>query len=156
MVLLDLKEFIIDNDRKLIDKLEGLEKVNKKDKRINLTYVQFDLESFKRVNRKLLTPTAQDFFHTLNEFAKVHKRKVVNVYMVDDQLQDLQSDTCGLFQLYFYIHLFLPRENSKILNNKTLNMKTLETLLNEAFVLDIAENDRRTEAFARELDIKRD
>ena len=84
-----LKEFIIDNDRKLIDKFfYGLEKINKKDKRINLTYVQFDLESFKRINRRYLTSTAQDFFRTLNEFAKVHKRKVVNVYMVDDQLQD--------------------------------------------------------------------
>ena len=122
-----------------------MEKINKKDKRINLTYVQSDLESFKRVNRKLLTTTAQDFFHTLSEFAKVHKRKVVNVYMVDDQLQD----TCGLFQLYFYTNLFLPRENSKTLNNKTLNMKTLETLLNEVFVLDISENERRTEAFAK-------
>ena len=105
--------------------------MDKKDKRINLIYVQFDLESFKRVDRKLLTKTAQDFFHTLNEFAKVHKRKVVNVYMVDDQLQDSKSDTCGLFQLYFYTNLFLPKENSKILGSKTLNMKTLETLLNE-------------------------
>ena len=152
-----LKEFIIDNDRKPIDNFfYGLEKINKKGKRINLTYVQFDLESFRRINRRHLTPTAQDFFHTLNEFAKVHKRKVFNVYMVDDQLQDLQSDTCGLFQLYFYTNLFLPRENSKILNNKILNMKTLETILNEVFVLDISENERLAEAFARELDIKRD
>ena len=35
-------------------------------------------------------------------------------------------------------------------------MKTLETLLNEVFVLDISENERRVEAFARELYIKRD
>ena len=93
-----LKELIIDNDKKLIDKFfYGLEQINKKDKRINLTYVQFDLEAFKHVNKKRLTATAQDFFHTLNEFAKVHKRKLVNVFMVDDQLQNLQSDTCGLF-----------------------------------------------------------
>ena len=132
-----LKEFIIDNGRKLIDKFFfGLEKINKKDKRINLTYLQFDLGSYKRVNRKLLTPKAQDFFHTLNEFAKIHERKVVNVYMVGNQLQDLQSDTCGSFQLYFYTNLF---------NIKTLNMKTLETLLNEIFVLNISENERRVE-----------
>ena len=62
----------------------------RKDKRIYLTYVQFDLESYKKINRKLLTTTSQDFFHTLNEFGKVHKRKLVNVYMVDDQLQNLK------------------------------------------------------------------
>ena len=143
--------------KKLIDKFfYGLEQINKKDKRINLTYVQFDLEAFKHVNKKQLTAIAQDFFHTLNEFAKVHQRKLVNVFMADDQLQNLQSDTCGLFQLYFYTTLFLPKENSKIVNNKTLNMKTLETLLNEVFVLDISEKEKRVEAFAHELDIKRD
>ena len=95
-----LKEFVIDNDKKRINKcFYGLEQINKKDKRINLTYVQFDLEAFKHVNKKQLAATAQDFFHTLNEFAKVYKRKLVNIFMVDDQLQNLQSDTCGLFQL---------------------------------------------------------
>ena len=34
-------------------------------------------------------------------------------------------------------------------------MKTIETLLNELFVLDINENERRVEAFANELEIKR-
>ena len=56
-----LKEFIIDNDKKLIDKF-GLEKINKKDKKINLTYVQFDLASYKNINKRQLTRTAQDFF----------------------------------------------------------------------------------------------
>ena len=152
-----LKEFIIDNDRKLIDRFfYGLDGINKKDKKVNLTYVQFDLNALKNINKRQLTPTAQDFFHKLNEFAKVHKRQVVNVYMVDDCLQDLESDTCGIFQLYFYTNLFLPKKNSRIVNNKSLTMKTIETLLNELFVLDINENERRVEAFANELEIKRD
>ena len=130
-----LKEFIVDNDRKLVDRFfYGLEKINRRDKRINLTYVQFDLESYKKIDRKLLTTTAQDFFHTLNEFGKVHKRKLVDVYMVDDQLQNLKSDTCGLFQLYFYTNSFVPESNSKI--------KTIEILLNEIFSLNISENEQ--------------
>ena len=85
----------------------------------------------------------------------MHKRKVVDVFMVDDCLQDLESDTCGIFQLYFYTNLFLPKEDSKIVRNSKLTMKTVATLLNELFVLDINENERRVEAFATELDIKR-
>ena len=85
----------------------------------------------------------------------MHKRKVVDVFMVDDCLQDLESDTCGIFQLYFYTNLFLPKEDSKIVSNSKLTMKTVATLLNELFVLDINENERRVEAFATELDIKR-
>ena len=132
-----------------------MEKINKNDKKINLTYVQFDLTAFEKINRSQLTTTAQDFFHTLNEFAKVHKRKVVDVFMVDDCLQDLESDTCGIFQLHFYTNLFLPKEDSKIVNNSKLKMKTIATLLNDLFVLDINENERRVESFATELDIKR-
>ena len=104
-----LKEFIIDNDRKLIDKFfHGLTKMNKKDSAINLTYVEFIPPAYEKIDRSQLTATAQDFFHTLNEFSKVHKSKKVNVYMVDDCLQDLESDTCGIFKLYFYTNVFLP------------------------------------------------
>ena len=152
-----LKEFITDNDRQMIHEFfYGLEKVNKNDKKINLTYVQFDANNFVNTDRSQMTKTAQDFFHTLFEFEKVHNRKVVNVYMVDDCLQDLKSDTCGIFQLHFYTNLFLPQANGKIINNKRLTMKTISTLLNEIFVLDINENERRVEEFAREMDIKRD
>ena len=75
--------------------------------------------------------------------------------MVDNPLQDLQSDTCGIFQLYFYTNLFLPKEGSKIINNSKLTMKTMSTLLNEIFTLDINENEELVESFAKELSIKR-
>ena len=150
-----LKEFVIDNDRKLIDKFfHGLNKMNKKDSVINLKYVEFIPPAYEKIDRSQLTTTAQDFFHTLNEFSKVHKSKKVNVYMVDDCLHDLESDTCGIFQLYFYTNLFLPNYKSKILNSKKLTMRTISTLLNELFTLDISENERRFENFAEQLNIK--
>ena len=44
-----LKEFIIDDDREIIDTFfYGLEKINKNDKKINLTYVQFDLKMYEK------------------------------------------------------------------------------------------------------------
>ena len=147
-----LKEFIIDNDRQMVDEFfYGLENINKNDKKINLTYVQFDVQSFLETEKLKMTKTAQDFFYTLYEFARVYKRKVVNVYMVDDCLQDLKSDTCRIFQLYFYTNLFLLQPNSKIINNRNLTMKTISTLLNEIFVLE-----RQVEDFAREMDVKQD
>ena len=48
--------------------------MNKNDKKINLTYVQFDLNEYKDVNEGELTKAAQDFFHTLYEFGRVHDR----------------------------------------------------------------------------------
>ena len=76
--------------------------------------------------------------------------------MVDDCLQDLDSDTCGIFQLYFYTNLFLPSYKSKTMNSKKLTMKTITTLLNELFTLEVAENERRIENFAEQLNIKRE
>ena len=55
--------------------------------------------------------------------------------MVEDRVQDLDSVTCGIFQLYFYDNLFNPDENSKIQDKTKLNKKTIEILLNEIFVL---------------------
>ena len=153
---IDLKEFIIDNDRKTLDSFfYGLEKMNKRDKKIILTYVQFDLENYLLADKDKLTTTANNFFCTLFEFGRVHNDKIVDVFMVDDPLQHEQTDTCGIFQLYFYTNLILPQENSKIITNRQITMRTIVTLLNELFTLDINENEVRVESFAKELNIKR-
>ena len=110
---------------------------------------------YERTDKLKLTKTAQDLFYTMYEFGRVHKNKVVDIFMADDRLQDPSSDTCGIFQLYFYTNLFLPKEDSKIINNTKLTMKTISTLLDEIFVLDINKNERLVESFAKELNIKR-
>ena len=152
-----LKEFIVDDDKQIIDQFfYGLEKINKKDNIINLTYVRFDTASYKKVKKETLTATARDFFHSLSEFRKVHNKNWVDIYMVDDQLQNIKSDTCGLFQLYFYMNLFLPREGSKIVSNRSLTLKTITNLLNEIFSKNISQNEEIVENFALEHDIKRE
>ena len=71
--------------------------------------------------------------------------------MVEDRLQDLDSATCCIFQIYFYQNLFNPEENSKIQGNAKLNKKTVETLLNEIFSLDDKENEIKMEEYANNL-----
>ena len=56
--------------------------------------------------------------------------------MVEHRVQDLDSCTCGIFQLYLYDNLFNPVENSKIQLNSKLIKNTVETLLNKLFTLD--------------------
>ena len=44
-----------------------------------------------------------DLLHLINEFGKLHKVKnEVTLHFVDDQLQMIEKDTCGMYQLYFY------------------------------------------------------
>ena len=64
--------------------------------------------------------------------------------MVEDRVQNLNLATCGIFQLYFYDNLYNPNENSKIQGKTKLNKKTIETLLNELFVLDNQDKNEET------------
>ena len=73
--------------------------MNRNNKKINLTYVQFDLENYLYADKSKLTNTANDFFYTLFEFGRVHNENIVDIFMVDDPLQHEKSDTCGIFQL---------------------------------------------------------
>ena len=74
--------------------------------------------------------------------------------MMEDRLQDLDSGTCSIFQIYFYQNLFNPKENSKIQGETKLNKKTVKTLLNEIFSLDDKENEIKMEEYANHLGIK--
>ena len=106
-------------------------------------------------NGDRLTTTTQDLLYLMYEFGKLHKiNDVVTVHLVDDQLQKIETDTCGIFQLYFYINLFTPLEYL-IVNNKKLSKLTLEKLLNEIFYLDRDKNESLVEQFAEEKDIAR-
>ena len=64
--------------------------------------------------------------------------------MVEDKLRDLNSMTFSIFQIYFYDNLFNLGENSKIQNQKRLNKRTIETLLNKFYVLDDTETNEAT------------
>ena len=98
--------------------------------------------------------TTQDLLYLMYEFGKLNKiNDIVTMHLVDDQLQKIEMDTCGIFQLYFYVHLFTPLENSSIVNDKKLSKSTLEKLLNEIFYLDRDKNESLGEQFAEEKDI---
>ena len=74
--------------------------------------------------------------------------------MVEDRVQELDSSTWGIFQLYFYDNLFNPDENIKIQGNTRLNKKTIETLLNEIFTLDNQdENKQKMQQYAQNIGV---
>ena len=115
------------------------------------------MQEYEKIkNGHRLTPTVQDLLHFMYEFGRLHKIKnEIKVFAVDDQLQELDSDTCGIFQLYFYTNLFAPLEESKIINDNKLSKTTIEKLLNEIFSLNKRENEKLVEEFAEENNISR-
>ena len=103
-----------------------------------------------------LSGTARNFFRFVQAFGiKLKLINFVNIWMVEDRVQDLNSSTCGIFQLYFYDNLFNPNENSKIQGNTKLTKRTIETLLNELFPLDNKNsNKQKREQYTTEIGVK--
>ena len=154
-----LKHFIIQDDRKIVDKiLIGIEKMDRTDDKITLCKIKFNLGACKHLTEdeiNYLSDTARNFFYFIQAFGiKLRLRGFVNIWMVEDRLQDLESATCGIFQIYFYQNLFNPDQNSKIQSETKLNKKTVETLLNELFSLDGKENQIKKEEYANHLGVK--
>ena len=91
--------------------------------------------------KKRQKKTTQDILHHINEFGKLHNLKEeVRVHFGDDQLQKTETNTCRVFQLYFFVNLFNPDENSVIIEDKILTKKTTEKPLNEIFSTNKEEN----------------
>ena len=76
----------------------------------------------------------------------------MKIILLDDQLQELTTDTCGIFQLYFYKNLFDPVRGSKIIDDEILTKKTVTTLLNEVSTNKKA-NEEETKLFVRDNDL---
>ena len=118
----------------------GTDKMDKSDNKITLCKIKFDLAAWKQLSEDeiiSLSDTARNFFYFIQTFgSKLKLRSFLNIWMVEDRLQDLNSSTCGIFQIFFYQNLFNPSEKSKIQGETRLTKKTIETLLNEIFTLD--------------------
>ena len=128
------------------------------DNKITLCNIRFNLNAYKNLSKReldALSGTTKDFFRFILPFGnKLKLRNFVNIWMVEDRVQDLNSMTCGIFQLYFYDNLSNPNENSKIQDKAKLNKRTIEILLNELFVLDDQDKNEETiRQYARNMGI---
>ena len=129
--------------------------MDRTDKKLTLCKVKFSLSACKELTEDeilSLSDTARQFFYFVQSFG--NKLKLfLNIWMLEDRLQDLESSTCGIFQIYFYHKLFDPGKDSGVNDETKPTKKTVETLLNEIFTLDIEKNELKMNDFANGLDI---
>ena len=113
-----LNHFIVQDDKPIVEKiLLGVEKMTRTDNKITLCKVHFNLGACKSLSEEeidSLSDTARNVFRFVQAFEiKLKRKNFVNIWMLEDTTQDLDSSTCGIFQLYFYHKLFNPNKNSK-------------------------------------------
>ena len=100
-----------------------------------------------------LADTAHNFFHLLEQFAKLKKTRCINLLILENTIQNLTTSTYGLFQLYLYKNVFDPDEKKKNLNHQRLTKNTLETRINEIFSTDVDEYEYLVKNFNDEYDL---
>ena len=150
------KKFIIDNDKKLLNKvLFNLNRFGKNDHKIALISITFSMREYEKIKDfKELRTTTQDLLHLMYEFGKLHNvENEVTVFSLDDQLQKIETDTCGIFQLYFYYNLFNPLNKSSIVQDHVISKRTIEKLLSKIFSLNKEQNENIVTQFALENNI---
>ena len=152
-------DWMIQDDKAIIDKiLVEIDKMDRTDKKITLCKVKFSLSACKELTEdeiRSLSDTARQFFYFVQSFGnKLKLRSFVNIWMVEDRLQDLKTSACGVFQIYFYKNLFDPGEESKINGETRLTKRTVKTLLNEILTLDDVENEFKINKLAVDLNIE--
>ena len=97
-----LKHFIIQDDKQIVDKiLIGIEKMDRTDDKITLCKIKFNRGACKHLTEdeiNSLSEIARNFFYFIQAFGiKLKRRSFVNIWMVEDRSQDLESATCGIF-----------------------------------------------------------
>ena len=127
-------------------------------KKIELLEITFSVKAYQKLTeeeRASISSEAHDLFNLLSGYAYI-KNQTEELYLiiVQTQLQDDKSTTCGNFNLYFLKHLFDPLGTSNVIDCKKLNEKTLEILFSEIFSSDIEENEKQVKMFSENFNIK--
>ena len=125
--------------------------------------MKFSMDAYKNLNKNgldSLSDTARNFFHFVQSSGnKLEIRGFVNIWLLEDQIQNLGTVTYGIFQIYINDNLFNPDVNSKRrkqqnTKQKKLTKTTVQTLLKELFVLNNQnKNEGPIEQYAREQNI---
>ena len=97
-----LKHLIVQDNRKIIEKNRfGTEKMTRTDSEITLCNIRFNLSAYKNLSDgelDALSDIANDFFRFVLAFGnKLKLGNFVNIWMVEDRVQDSNSVTCGIF-----------------------------------------------------------
>ena len=99
-----------------------MKKKKKKLTLVTLGNITFSMDAYKNLNKNeliSLKDTALDFFDFVQSFrSKLKIRGFVNLWLLEEQIQDLETVTSGIFQIYFYDNLLNLNLSSKIQNQK--------------------------------------
>ena len=125
-----LRKFIIKDDEIIVSKvLKGIENFEQDKTKLNLVQKNFSANSYSKLpenEKALLSDTANDLLHFIESFAKFERQNLIHLRLLEDSIQDIETDMCGLFQMFFYRNLFFPSNDSVLNNYDKLTYKAVQ------------------------------
>ena len=101
-----LKNFIVKDDEKIPKNvLKGVENLNEDKTEIKLVNVNFSINSYNKLSedeKNSLSETANDFLHFMESFVQYENQKRIHLWLLEDPIQDINTNTWGPFQTPFF------------------------------------------------------
>ena len=125
------KNFIVKDDEKIVAKvLRGVENLREYKTQIDFVNVNFVKNSYSKLSegeKADLSETCTDFQHFLESFADYENQRLIHLWLLEDPIQDITTNTCGYFQTFFYENLFFPDSDSILHKCKRLTNDVIQT-----------------------------
>ena len=101
-----------------------------------------------------LSETCTDLLHYIESFAEHENQSLIHLWLLEDSIQDINTNTCGLFQTYFYENLFLPSNDNVLHIKKRLIYDVVQEFLQELFTTDTEQNEKIIKQYREQQNIK--
>ena len=138
-----LKNFIFKDDENIVAKvLKGVENLKEDKTQINLVNVNFVKNSYSKLSegeKAALSEICRDFLHSLESFADYG---LIHLWLLEDPIQDITTNTCGYFQTFFYEKLFFPDSDSLLHKRKRLTYDVIQSFFQELFTTSTEQNEK--------------
>ena len=133
--------------KKIVAKvLKGVKNLKGDREQINLVNVNFVKNSYLKLSegeKATLSETCTDFPHFLESFADYEKQSLIHLWLLEDPIQDIMTNTCGYFQTFFYENLFFPESDSILHKRKRLTYDIIQSFFQELFTTNTEKKTKK-------------
>ena len=109
---------------------------------MNVNFVKNSYLKLSEGEKTALSETCTDFFHFLESFADYENQSLIHLWLLEDPVQDITTNTCGYFQTIFYENLFLPDSDSIRHKRKRLTYGVIQSFFEELFTTNTEQNKK--------------
>ena len=105
-------------------------------------FLLFDSFGIKGLKVFYLSETCADFLHFLESFADYENQSLIHLWLLEDPIQDITTNTCGYFQPFFTKTFFYPDSDSILHKRKIVSYDVIQTFFPELFTTNTKQNER--------------